>query len=378
MPSADVSVVIPVYGNHRAALDCIELVLTSRATSHCQLVVVDDASVTPETPAAIAARLEGEPDCQLIRHETNRGFAAAVNSGIEATAGDIVILNSDVLVPPHWLAQLQACARSASNISTITPFTNNGSICSYPVFCASSGLPQGLDLDEMAALFAQANPGNYLEIPTGVGFCMYITRRGIDAVGAFDVKTFGAGYGEENDFCMRASQAGFRHLLCGDLFVYHEGGASFGSSREALMARADELIEQRHPGYGELVEAFIDRDPAAPLRESVDQLRRERPDQLLSLLEEANRRASLALDQRSRLRTVYAREHRELIEYQAKCAELEQLLATARESFATADVELTRSKSAYASLENSYAELSAQLDEARADSQRIESEFRQL
>lgn len=378
MHSADVSVVVPVYGNHRAALDCIELVLTSRAVRHCRLVVVDDASITPETPAAIAARLEGEPDCRLICHETNRGFAAAVNSGIEATSGDIVILNSDVLVPQHWLVQLQACAGSDTTISTITPFTNNGSICSYPVFCASSELPDGVSLEEMAALFAQANAGKYLEIPTGVGFCMYITRRSIDAVGIFDVETFGAGYGEENDFCMRASQAGFRHLLCGDLFVYHEGGASFGSSREGLMARADELIEQRHPGYGELVEEFIDRDSPAPLRESVDQLRRQRPDQLQPLLEEANRRTALTLEQRRSLRRVYAREHRELTGYQAKCAELEQLLETARESFAKADDELTRSKNAYASLEKSYAELSAQLDEARADSQRIEAAFRQL
>ena len=47
---------------------------------------------------------------------------------------------------------------------------------------------------------------------------------------------FGRGYGEENDFSMRAAGAGWRNVLAGDVFVYHEGAVSFSDERVALTA----------------------------------------------------------------------------------------------------------------------------------------------
>ena len=41
---------------------------------------------------------------------------------------------------------------------------------------------------------------------------MYIRRDCLDAVGPFDEAAFGRGYGEENDFCLRASHLGWRHV----------------------------------------------------------------------------------------------------------------------------------------------------------------------
>ena len=46
--------------------------------------------------------------------------------------------------------------------------------------------------------------------------------------GQFDDETFGLGYGEENDFCLRAVERGWRHLLACDTYVFHEGNVSFG------------------------------------------------------------------------------------------------------------------------------------------------------
>ena len=70
-----------------------------------------------------------------------------------------------------------------------------------------------------------------MEIPTGVGFCMYITRSSLNAVGLFDADRFGRGYGEENDFCMRAAKSGYKHVLAHNTFVYHAGGVSFGEEK---------------------------------------------------------------------------------------------------------------------------------------------------
>ena len=48
------------------------------------------------------------------------------------------------------------------------------------------------------------NAGHRVGIPTAVGFCMYIRRECLKEVGEFRAEVFGKGYGEENDFCLRA------------------------------------------------------------------------------------------------------------------------------------------------------------------------------
>jgi O-antigen biosynthesis protein len=103
-------------------------------------------------------------------------------------------------------------------------------------------------------------------LPTGVGFCMYIRRETLDAIGAFD-PVFGLGYGEENDFCMRAAAAGYRNVLCDDAFVLHTGGSSFGDKRPDLARRNGAILVERHPNYDPLVRDFIAADPLRPLRE---------------------------------------------------------------------------------------------------------------
>ena len=62
---------------------------------------------------------------------------------------------------------------------------------------------------------------------------MYVRRAALTDIGLFDADTFGHGYGEENDFCVRASARGWRHLLACDTFVYHEGSVSFGANASA-------------------------------------------------------------------------------------------------------------------------------------------------
>ena len=112
-------------------------------------------------------------------------------------------------------------------------------------------------------------PPVYPELPTAVGFCMAIARRAIDRVGLFDEARFERGYGEENDFSLRARAAGLRNVLCDDVYVVHLGGRSFGP----LGLRPDQTSMQRlldrHPDYLELVHDFIEADPLAARREGI-------------------------------------------------------------------------------------------------------------
>ena len=76
-----------------------------------------------------------------------------------------------------------------------------------------------------AGLIETMQPQTLSRITVAVGFCSVYQTQVIDDIGVFDAETFGRGYGEENDFCNRAEQAGYHHVMCDDTFVYHKGTA---------------------------------------------------------------------------------------------------------------------------------------------------------
>jgi GT2 family glycosyltransferase len=82
----------------------------------------------------------------------------------------------------------------------------------------------------------------------------------------FDEDLFGKGYGEENDFSVRAANAGMRNVLCDDVYVVHLGGRSFGP----IGLRPDESsmrrLLSRHPEYMRRVQDFISKDPLSARR----------------------------------------------------------------------------------------------------------------
>ena len=108
------------------------------------------------------------------------------------------------MIETNLLAQFVAFAKAG----TLTPFSNNATICSYPFEGWTGGVPGSLGLAGLDSLIATTLTGQVVDIPTGVGFCMYIRRSCLDEVGLFDAERFGRGYGEENDFCRRAAATG--------------------------------------------------------------------------------------------------------------------------------------------------------------------------
>ena len=265
-----IDVIIPVYRGLAATRRSIESALAARCAQPHELVVIDDAS--PEPPVSEWLRaLAASGRITLLAHPENRGFVASVNEGMRLHPDrDVVLLNSDTEVPPGWLDRLAACAAREPQAGTVTPFSNNATICSYPRFAEVNALPAPFDVASLDALFASENAGHAVDIPTAVGFCMFITRKALDAVGLFDEEAFGRGYGEEVDFCMRASRLGLRHLLCADVFVYHQGEVSFGAGGGETRLRAQAIVDRRYPEFQALLAEFIAREPARPWRRRVD------------------------------------------------------------------------------------------------------------
>ena len=268
--SPAVDVVIPVFGGLKETRRCLGSVLNSlQATGH-EVIVVDDASPDAAIRAYLA-ELRDAGRITLITNDCNIGFVDSANLGLMAHPDrDVVLLNSDTEVHGDWLDRLRACAGAHNDVATVTPFSNNATLCSYPRISQSNPLPDGETVAALDDIFRQVNDGRSVSIPTAVGFCVYFTRYGLEEVGYLDSLKYGRGYCEENDFSARAHSLGFRHLLCGDVFVFHQGGASFGAGAAALSAAAMETFNRMHPGYWPLVAKHLAEDPQRELRRRVD------------------------------------------------------------------------------------------------------------
>ena len=261
-------VVIPVYKGLVTTQHCIESVLSDKDRFPGRIIVIDDKSPEPGLSAWLDG-LAAKKRIVLLRNRRNLGFVASVNRGMkEAGTNDVVLLNSDTEVPSGWVRRLVAQAYAAPNIASVSPFSNNATICGYPRD-RDRTMPDGVSLAELDAICRTANAGRSVDLPTTVGFCMYIRRAALDAVGLFDEAAFGRGYGEENDFCLRASALGWRHILACDLFVYHEGAVSFGAETNPRIDAAMKIIAARYPDYFARVGRHVRADAVGPYRFAV-------------------------------------------------------------------------------------------------------------
>lgn len=270
---AVVDVIVPVYRGYQETLRCIHSALSLPQKTAFELIVIHDAGPEPEL-AAMLARLAARGLFTYLENTENLGFVRTVNRGMRLhPSRDVVLLNADAQPYNDWLDRLRAAAYRDDRVASVTPLSNNATICSYPQFNRDNPCVIEVDGATVDALAASVNAGVSVPAPTGVGFCMYIRRAALDAVGLFDELAFGLGYGEENDFCQRAIQAGWQNRLAADTYVWHWGSTSFGGTRHKRVLHAMEVLARRYPRYQRDVDAFIGADPLRESRRRLDEAR---------------------------------------------------------------------------------------------------------
>ncbi len=276
-PSPVVDVVVPVYGAREETLNCLWHVLKAKNVAPFRLVVVDDCSPDDQLTKELH-KLADNGYFHLIFHKENKGFVQSVNDGMSVSdSTDVILLNSDTEVYGDWIDRLRRVAQSEATIGTVTPITNNGTICSYPAFPHDNPLPLEVNYPALDELAARTNGDAWVPVPTAVGFCMYIKRETLNEVGLFDVEAFGRGYGEENDYCLRAQQAGWKDTVAPGIFIRHFGSLSFSGEKAERVEAALRVIRDRYPFYEQEVRTFIGSDPLKPYREALDIARLARP-----------------------------------------------------------------------------------------------------
>jgi GT2 family glycosyltransferase len=268
--SSSVDVVVPVHGAADDFVRCAESVFSHTDLRRHRFVVVVDGDPAFAADALLERRAaETGADLLVLRNPVRRGFVASVNRGMALAERDVVLLNSDAEVTAGWLDKMAAAAHSAADVASVTPFSNNATICSLPCFLANNVLPAGHDLAGFARVVEERAQRVYPRLPTGVGVCLYLRRDALDAVGLFDEARFGLGYGEESEWCMRAWKVGRVHVLDDATFVWHAGQRSFGATRARRVRHAQRVMRRLHPEYDGLVARFIREDPLRPVRERV-------------------------------------------------------------------------------------------------------------
>jgi glycosyltransferase involved in cell wall biosynthesis/GT2 family glycosyltransferase len=244
-------VVVPVFGARELFERCLRS-LAQRSPAGTTILVADDASPDPgigELTRWAAEEVAGALTIAYARQGANAGFVRNMNDAFAATApADVVIVNSDVVVPAGWLERLRAAAYSDALVATASTLTNHGTILSVPDRDRPSpALPGGLSLAEADRRIQAGSLRLRPRIPTGIGHCLYVRRSALELVGAFD-EAFSPGYGEEVDFCQRCVQRGLSHVVADDLLVFHHGGGTFGTVGHR-QAEHEEILRRRYPYY---------------------------------------------------------------------------------------------------------------------------------
>jgi len=265
-----VSIIMPVCGQLEYTRQCLDSLFAQTPAFH-ELILIDNGS-DDGTPGHFQRLLEGWEDRQeeresppawnrpdgppalslagdsllrVITNSKNIGFPAAVNQGLRTATGEyVLVLNNDTILTEGWLEGLLRCAEGAPQAGIVGP-TSNAVLRTQN---DPHALYEGADgLAEYAERVRPARWGQWLEVPNISGVCMLIRRAVIEEVGEFDER-FGYGTFEDNDFCLRARQAGFRVLVAAEVFIHHFGGRTFdalGVDLEGLLRRNEQLFQDK-------------------------------------------------------------------------------------------------------------------------------------
>ncbi len=218
-----------------------------------RLILVDDGS-QQETKEYLA-HFSNTQSALLIRNEEAKGYTLAANQGLRASQDKFVLLlNSDTVVSEGWLDRMVQCAISSEQIGMVGPLSNTASWQSIPELLvdgdwAANPLPDGVTVESMALLVAKNSKQIYPRLSFLNGFCLLIKRGLIEDIGYFDEETFGQGFCEENDYCLRTRLKGWELAVADDVYIYHAQSKSYTNERrKKLAAESDrKFVEKFSP-----------------------------------------------------------------------------------------------------------------------------------
>lgn len=248
--NSKVDIIVCVHNALEDVRKCLHSVLENSGDNF-NLIIVDDGSA--EETREYLLHFSTQSGVSLVRNDQALGYTFAANIGLRKSQSDFsLLLNSDTIVTSGWLEKMVACANSDKKIGIVGPLSNTASWQSIPNVSldgdwADNALPAGMTLEKWAELIAENSQRVYPRIPFLNGFCLMIKRAVVDDIGYFDEEHFGKGYGEENDYCLRARKRGWSLAVADDAYVFHAQSKSYSNEkRKVLCEAADKYLVEKH------------------------------------------------------------------------------------------------------------------------------------
>ncbi len=259
-----IDIIIPVYNGYTYLKKLLQTVVLTKMKF--RLILINDKSTDERVNKLLEQYAVQNSHVILIRNEQNLGFVKTVNRGLETAKNHVALVNTDVELPELWLERLMLPILNDEEVASSTPYTNSGTLLSFPERGRDNRPFLGLDVQEIDSEFLKIRP-RYGKIPTGVGFCMGMSKNAISQAGYLDEENFGKGYGEENDWCQRVIPLGFKNIQVENLFVYHKHGGSFlTEDKKRYMEKHRKILRKKHPYYDVDVARFFAGDTHKALR----------------------------------------------------------------------------------------------------------------
>jgi len=230
---------------------CLESARNNLLSSH-RIIIVNDRS-NAETTVYLREFASGDKQVELIENGENLGYTRSASRGLAAgTAGFRILLNSDTIVNENWALKMLDVANRSERIGIVGPLSNAAGAQSIPNIKSTSTntaintLPDGLTPAEIDLACEQWSFAHlFPRVPLVHGFCFGVKKEVIDSIGLFDDENFKRYYGEENDYCLRASAAGFEFALATNTFVFHRKSRSIEEElRIVHMAEAGQRLRE--------------------------------------------------------------------------------------------------------------------------------------
>lgn len=199
-------IIIPQYNNSAFTVNLLKSI--KDCTSDYRIIYIDNGSEQDEYKATLK-ELERHPHV-AIRNDENLGFVKGTNQGIAtSTAPYVVLQNNDTIVEPMWLSKMSECFGDP-RVGLVGPtaliaesWQNRANL--PPEFFTT---PMR-NVDGMLAFFS-----------------VIIKRAVIEKIGYLS-EEFGLGFGDDDDYCERAKNAGFKLILRTDVQITHYHRTTF-------------------------------------------------------------------------------------------------------------------------------------------------------
>ena len=237
------SIIVVSYNNYdNCTGPCLQSLLLD--PTEMEIIVVDNNSDT-YTKSRLTDLARNESRLQLRLNTKNRGYAGGNNDGVAMAKSDIVILlNNDTVVPIGAIQKFTALFSKHPNWDMIGPVTNS---CGNEQQIITEGIDTHSILLQGKNWCDHSHDYSFSTDLLGF-FCVAIRKKAYEDLSGLD-ENFGLGFYEDTDFCHRASQAKKNMMITEDIFIYHQGSATFAkhpAKTKHLMESNRQLFKKKH------------------------------------------------------------------------------------------------------------------------------------